>query len=176
MERETKIEIDDFELSEPINIVGCSVHIPVAGTPECFKSIGELYSRFFGDGILEKIPNKKELVIKKDQNHFGICHNHIAKGDKIEFTYTIGIQINQSLNDNELLKIFQKLTIPKGDYARIHVSAPSENAIGSAWVEFDKWIKKFPEWDFHETVYEVYLDNTSGWMEFEMWKQILKKK
>jgi predicted transcriptional regulator YdeE len=176
MEKEIKFEIDVFELIEPIFIVGRSIRIPVAGTPECFRAIGELYTDFFKDNTVALIPKKKETVIYANKGHFGLCYDHIQNGDSIEFTYAIGIQILEFSENNELPKNMQKYIIPKGMYARISVSAPPGTAEGIAWMELDKWNKKALEWEYQDSIYEVYVDKSNEWMEFELWRSILKKK
>jgi predicted transcriptional regulator YdeE len=175
MERKTNFKIDVFELVNPIFIVGRSVRIPIAGTPECFQLIGSVYSSFFGDGTLEKIKNKKESVIQKNIGHFGICHDHITRDNNIEFTYTIGVQVIEPPNDNELPENTHEFIIKPGYYARIHVSAPSSDAEGIAWMELNKWIQNSEEWYNLGGEYEVYFDDTSGWKEFELWYPIGQK-
>ena len=176
MEKENKFEINVFELIEPIFIVGRSIRIPVAGTPECFKAIDGLYTDFFKNSTIALIPNKKETIIHKNKGHFGLCYDHIQNGDSIEFTYAVGVQIFQSPEDSELPKNTQRYIIPKGMYARIHVSASPEKAEEIAWMEIDNWIKKTPKWEFQDCIYEVYIDISTEWMEFELWKSIIEKK
>ncbi|MCL1888292.1 MAG: effector binding domain-containing protein [Kiritimatiellaeota bacterium] len=176
--RQTSFKVDVFTLEEPICIVGRSARIPVAGTPECFQRIGDLYAGFFSDGTLDKIKNKKEgVIIQRNKGHFGLCHDHVWEDGKIEFTYTLGVQVAEPPPDRDLPADTHRFAIQPDDYARIHVSAPSNEALGIAWIELNKWIGNSTEWRNGRISgeYEVYFDNTDGWMEFELWQPVRRK-
>ena len=174
-QKQMSFTIDVFKLEAPIHIVARSVRIPVAGTPECFQAIRGLYSSFFKDGTPDKIKNKKERVIHANKGHFGLCHDHAAQDDKVAFTYTLGIQVTEPPDDRDLPADTHRFAIAPGEYARIRVSAPSNEAEGIAWAELNKWRENSTEWRGLGGEYEVYIDDDAGWREFELWQPVGRK-
>ncbi|MDR0286973.1 MAG: GyrI-like domain-containing protein [Clostridiales bacterium] len=172
MEKKQEFKIEVVTLEKPMYIVGRSVRV-THGTPECFPSIDSLKTGFKADDIPAKIPNKKEPVIR-----FGICYDHhVPREGLIEFTYMVGVEVNEPINESLLPETTHIFTIPTGVIVRIKVSAPNfDTAIGIAYVELDQWRKNNPEWEGSDVgEIELYVDESPSWVEFEKWDCIRKK-
>lgn len=177
MEKKQGFNIEIFTLDKPMYIVGRTVRV-THGTPECFPKIADLKANFIADDMISKIPNKKEPVMR-----FGICSDHAVVGDLIpgseliEFTYMVGVEVNEVIEESQLPKTTKIFTIPVGEIIRIRVSAPNfDTAIGIAYVELDQWEKNNPEWEGRGIgEIEVYANESPSWVEFEKWDCVKKK-
>jgi len=174
VEKKQGFSIDVFTLDKPMHIVGRSVRV-THGTPECFPTIQALWKNWTDDDAVSKIPNKKEPAIL-----FGISTDHVRHAldkDIIEFTYILGVEVNEAVEEGKLPETMRGFTIPPTDVARIKVSHPNgDAALGIGYVELSKWLKNHPEWEdcgIGET--EVYVSETPEWVEFEKWSFVKRK-
>jgi predicted transcriptional regulator YdeE len=158
-----------MKLKEPVFVAGLEVRVK-HGTPECFTTIGALYSKFYTEDIPSKIKSKKDPVIR-----FGLCVGHVYYDDIIEFTYVLGVQISEPTDESGLPESTKCYTIPTGDYARIKVSSPEKGtAIGVAYMRLEEWINESQEWEALKGEYEVY-PNAFTDDEMELWRPVRKR-
>ena len=109
---------------EPVHIMGISIRTSNAAQ-QSTNDIGNLWCRFFQEGILEKIPNKTGNDI------YGV-YTEYENGAKGGYTLIIGCPVAHLDRIPEGLK---GVTIEGGNFARTHVSGKlSDGVIEQGWM------------------------------------------
>jgi predicted transcriptional regulator YdeE len=169
MNNEATYNIKIMKLSSPIFVAGTEVRVK-HGTPECFPAINALCTRFISEGTPSKIQNKIEPMIR-----FGLCIDHVYYEDIIEFTYIIGVQVQELTVESKLPELVKCYTIPTGKYACINVSSPdASTTIGIAYTRLDRWINESQDWESIPGEYEIYPNPFSS-AKMELWRPVKRK-
>lgn len=166
MDSKPAYTIQVVRLDSPIYIAGQEVRVK-HGTPECFSTIAALCTKFLEEDIPSEIQNKTEPI-----KRFGMCINHVYYEDIIEFTYIIGVQVHEKIEESKLPGETKCYSMPTGDYACINVTSPNESTtIGIAYTRLGEWINASQDWESAMGEYEVYPDISTR-TQMELWRPV----